>query len=84
MSSTLDDRRPASASRRAASRAVAARNDRHNNRDAPSDHAGARDSRPHFAAPELSHAAAAEIMGIKEATVSFHVHAARKTLRGLL
>ena len=35
-------------------------------------------------AEELSHAAAAEIMGIKEATVSFHVHAARKTLRGLL
>lgn len=35
-------------------------------------------------AEELSHAAAAEIMGIKEATVSYHVHAARKTLRGLL
>lgn len=35
-------------------------------------------------AEELSHAAAAEIMGIAEATVSFHVHAARKTLRGLL
>jgi RNA polymerase sigma factor (sigma-70 family) len=35
-------------------------------------------------AEELSHAAAAEIMGIKEATVSFHVHQARKTLRGLL
>lgn len=35
-------------------------------------------------AEELSHAAAAEIMGIKEATVSFHVHEARKTLRGLL
>lgn len=33
---------------------------------------------------DLSHAAAAEIMGIAEATVSFHVHAARKTLRGLL
>ncbi|MET3924161.1 RNA polymerase sigma factor (sigma-70 family) [Devosia sp. 2618] len=35
-------------------------------------------------AEELSHAAAAEIMGIKEATVSYHVHEARKTLRGLL
>lgn len=35
-------------------------------------------------AEELSHAAAAEIMGIKESTVSFHVHEARKTLRGLL
>ena len=35
-------------------------------------------------AEELSHSAAAEIMGIKEATVSFHVHEARKTLRGLL
>jgi RNA polymerase sigma factor (sigma-70 family) len=35
-------------------------------------------------AEELSHAAAAEIMGIKEATVSWHVYEARKTLRGLL
>lgn len=35
-------------------------------------------------AEELSHAEAAVIMGIREATVSFHVHAARKTLRGLL
>lgn len=35
-------------------------------------------------AEELSHADAAEIMGIREATVSFHVHEARKTLRGLL
>ena len=35
-------------------------------------------------AEELSHAEAAAIMGIREATVSFHVHAARKTLRGLL
>ena len=35
-------------------------------------------------AEELSHAAAAEIMGIREATVSFHVHEARKTLRVLL
>ncbi|KKB76095.1 RNA polymerase sigma70 [Devosia soli] len=35
-------------------------------------------------AEELNHAQAAEIMGIKEATVSFHVHEARKTLRGLL
>jgi RNA polymerase sigma factor (sigma-70 family) len=35
-------------------------------------------------AEELSHAEAAEIMGIKEATVSSHVHEARKTLRGFL
>jgi RNA polymerase sigma factor (sigma-70 family) len=35
-------------------------------------------------AEELSHAEAAAIMGVKEATVSFHVHEARKTLRGLL
>ncbi|QQR39646.1 RNA polymerase sigma factor [Devosia rhizoryzae] len=35
-------------------------------------------------AEELSHAEAATIMGIKEATVGFHVHQARKTLRGLL
>lgn len=35
-------------------------------------------------AEELSHAEAADIMGIKEATVSFHVFEARKTLRGLL
>ena len=35
-------------------------------------------------AEDLSHAQAAEVMGIKEATVSFHVHEARKTLRGLL
>ncbi|MNL67562.1 RNA polymerase factor sigma-70 [compost metagenome] len=35
-------------------------------------------------AEELSHAEAATIMGIREATVSFHVHEARKTLRGLL
>ena len=35
-------------------------------------------------AEELSHAQAAAIMGIKEATVSFHVFEARKTLRGLL
>jgi len=35
-------------------------------------------------AEELSHGQAAEIMGIKEATVSFHVYEARKTLRGLL
>lgn len=35
-------------------------------------------------AEELSHAEAAEIMGIREATISFHVHEARKTLRGLL
>ncbi len=35
-------------------------------------------------AEELSHAEAADIMGIREATVSFHVHEARKTLRVLL
>ena len=35
-------------------------------------------------AEELSHAQAGEIMGISEATVSYHVHEARKTLRGLL
>lgn len=35
-------------------------------------------------AEQLSHAEAATIMGIKEATVSFHVFEARKTLRGLL
>lgn len=35
-------------------------------------------------AEDLSHAEAAAIMGIKEATVSFHVHEARKTLRGLI
>ncbi len=35
-------------------------------------------------AEELSHADAARVMGIREATVSYHVHAARKTLRGLL
>lgn len=35
-------------------------------------------------AEDLSHAAAAEILGIREATVSWHVHEARKTLRGLL
>lgn len=35
-------------------------------------------------AEELTHAEAADIMGIKEATVSFHVHEARKTLRVLL
>ena len=35
-------------------------------------------------AEDLSHAEAAAIMGIKEATVSFHVHEARTTLRGLL
>ncbi|WP_143154455.1 RNA polymerase sigma factor [Devosia limi] len=35
-------------------------------------------------AEELSHAAAADIMGCKEATVSWHIFEARKTLRGLL
>ena len=33
---------------------------------------------------DLSHAEAGEIMGCKEATVSWHVHEAKKTLRGLL
>jgi RNA polymerase sigma-70 factor (ECF subfamily) len=32
----------------------------------------------------MSHAEAGAIMGCKEATVSWHVHEARKTLRGLL
>ena len=35
-------------------------------------------------AEEKSHAEAAEIMGVKEGTVSFHIHEAKKTLRGLL
>ena len=35
-------------------------------------------------AEEMNHAEAAEIMGCKEATVSWHVHEAKKTLRGLL
>lgn len=35
-------------------------------------------------AEEMSHAAAAEIMGVKEGTVSFHIHEAKKALRGLL
>ncbi|KKB07442.1 RNA polymerase sigma factor [Devosia chinhatensis] len=35
-------------------------------------------------AEEMSHAEAAEIMGIREATVSFHVHEARKKLKVLL
>ena len=35
-------------------------------------------------AEDMSHAQAAEIMGCKEATVSWHIHEARKTLRGLL
>ena len=35
-------------------------------------------------AEEMNHAAAAAIMGCKEATVSWHIHEARKTLRGLL
>jgi RNA polymerase sigma-70 factor (ECF subfamily) len=33
---------------------------------------------------EMNHAAAAAILGCKEATVSWHIHEARKTLRGLL
>jgi RNA polymerase sigma-70 factor (ECF subfamily) len=35
-------------------------------------------------AEEMNHAEAAAIMGCKEATVSWHVHEAKKTLRGLL
>jgi RNA polymerase sigma-70 factor (ECF subfamily) len=35
-------------------------------------------------AEDLNHAQAAEIMGCKEATVSWHIHEAKKTLRGLL
>ena len=35
-------------------------------------------------AEELSHAEAGEVMGIREGTVSSHIHDARKTLRGLL
>ncbi|HVY52294.1 MAG TPA: RNA polymerase sigma factor [Devosia sp.] len=35
-------------------------------------------------AEDMSHAEAAGIMGCKEATVSWHIHEAKKTLRGLL
>jgi FKBP-type peptidyl-prolyl cis-trans isomerase (trigger factor) len=35
-------------------------------------------------AEDMTHAAAAEIMGCREATVSWHIFEARKTLRGLL
>ena len=35
-------------------------------------------------AEDMSHAEAGEIMGCKETTVSWHIHEARKTLRGLL
>ena len=35
-------------------------------------------------ADEMNHAEAAAIMGCKEATVSWHIHEAKKTLRGLL
>ena len=35
-------------------------------------------------AEEMSHAEAGVIMGCKEATVSWHIHEAKKTLRGLL
>ena len=35
-------------------------------------------------AEDMNHADAAEIMGCKEATVSWHIHEAKKTLRGLL
>jgi RNA polymerase sigma factor (sigma-70 family) len=33
---------------------------------------------------DMNHAEAAQIMGCKEATVSWHIHEAKKTLRGLL
>lgn len=33
---------------------------------------------------EMTHAEASQIMGCKEATVSWHIHEAKKTLRGLL
>lgn len=35
-------------------------------------------------AEEMSHAAAGDVLGCKEATVSWHIHEAKKTLRGLL
>lgn len=35
-------------------------------------------------AEDMTHAAAAQIMGCAEATVSWHIHEAKKTLRGLL
>jgi RNA polymerase sigma factor (sigma-70 family) len=35
-------------------------------------------------AEDMNHAEAAQIMGCKEATVSWHIHEAKKTLRGLL
>lgn len=35
-------------------------------------------------AEEMSHAEAGAVMGCKEATVSWHIHEAKKTLRGLL
>lgn len=35
-------------------------------------------------AEELNHAEAAAVMGVKEATVSWYVHEAKKTLRGFL
>ena len=35
-------------------------------------------------AEDMNHADAAEIMGCKEVTVSWHIHEAKKTLRGLL
>ncbi len=35
-------------------------------------------------AEDLNHAAAADIMGCREATVSWHIHEAKKALRGLL
>lgn len=35
-------------------------------------------------AEDMSHREAGEIMGCKEATVSWHIHEAKKTLRGLL
>lgn len=35
-------------------------------------------------AEEITHAAAAEVMQVKESTISWYVHEARKTLKGLL
>jgi len=35
-------------------------------------------------AEDMSHAEAGEVIGCKEATVSWHIHEARKTLKGLL
>ena len=45
---------------------------------------GQRDAVLLIYAEERSHAEAGEILGCAEATVSWHIHEARKTLRGLL